>query len=164
MQQIFRPDRPAVLRRHHPLARHPPRPIRFTQATDETRNFRSTAVRASSTSAASASRATGDPRASFAVVSDGVVEIHRVPYDSGRRSEDPRRRLHPALADRWRGASDRMGPVVLVLCTVPEPRRCRWSMRCWSERLICLRQPARPLRSRYRWQGAIQTAPRRCCC
>lgn len=43
----------------------------------------------------------GDPRASFAVVEDGVVEIHRVEYDYRKtQAKILAAGLHPALADR----------------------------------------------------------------
>ena len=43
----------------------------------------------------------GDPRASFAVVSNGKVEIHRVPYDYHRtQAKILAAGLHPVLADR----------------------------------------------------------------
>jgi len=96
----LRPDRPAVLRRPHPLAGihratsvSPRRPTRratsgSTQSVRRQRRQRRPA-------------GDGDPRASFAVVSDGVVEIHRVPYDfRPTQQKILAAGLHPALADR----------------------------------------------------------------
>lgn len=43
----------------------------------------------------------GDPRASFAVVADGKVKVHRVPYDYHKtQAKILAAGLHPALADR----------------------------------------------------------------
>jgi len=49
-----------------------------------------------------------------------------------------------------------MGPVVLVLCTVPEAAALPLVDALLAERLIACANLLGPLRSRYRWQGAIQ--------
>lgn len=75
--------------------------FRWTQATDEQREFvldgEPTIVNVGSVG----QPRDGDPRAAFAVVDRGRVEIHRVPYDVAATQAKIRAAgLHPALADR----------------------------------------------------------------
>jgi len=101
MQQIFaRIDRPCFVGHTHWPGIHRA-DFRFTQATDETRNFRLDGSPCVVNVGSVGQPRDGDPRASFAVVSDGVVEIHRVPYDfRPTQQKILAAGLHPALADR----------------------------------------------------------------
>ena len=74
---------------------------RFTQATDEQRSFELTGEPVIVNVGSVGQPRDGDPRASFAVVDRGRVEIHRVHYDFRRtQARILAAGLHPALADR----------------------------------------------------------------
>ena len=100
MQQIFaRIDRPCFVGHTHWPGVHRP-DYRFTQATDEHREFKLDGPCIVNVGSVGQPR-DGDPRASFAVVADGRVEIHRVPYDFRRtQAKILAAGLHPALAER----------------------------------------------------------------
>jgi diadenosine tetraphosphatase ApaH/serine/threonine PP2A family protein phosphatase len=73
---------------------------RFTQATDEQREFTLDGTCIVNVGSVGQPR-DGDPRASFAVVHDGRVELHRVAYDFRRtQAKILAAGLHPALAER----------------------------------------------------------------
>lgn len=75
--------------------------FRFTQATDEQRVFRLGDEPLVFNVGSVGQPRDGDPRASFAVVHDGVAEIHRVTYDyRPTQAKIIAARLHPALAER----------------------------------------------------------------
>jgi diadenosine tetraphosphatase ApaH/serine/threonine PP2A family protein phosphatase len=100
MRQIFAlVDRPCFVgHTHWPGVHHADH--RFTQATDETRRFPLQGPCIVNVGSVGQPR-DGDPRASFAVVADGVVEIHRVPYDLRRaQAKILAAGLNPLLADR----------------------------------------------------------------
>jgi len=100
MQQLFSLiDRPTFVGHTHWPGVHRP-DFRFTQATDDARVFRLDGPCIVNVGSVGQPR-DGDPRASFAVVSDGQVEIHRVPYDFRRtQAKILAAGLHPALAER----------------------------------------------------------------
>jgi diadenosine tetraphosphatase ApaH/serine/threonine PP2A family protein phosphatase len=75
--------------------------FRFVQATDEQRSFRLDGEPMIVNVGSVGQPRDGDPRASFAVVADGVAEIHRVAYDyRPTQAKIIAARLHPALAER----------------------------------------------------------------
>jgi diadenosine tetraphosphatase ApaH/serine/threonine PP2A family protein phosphatase len=75
--------------------------FRFTQATDEQRTFQLDAEPMIVNIGSVGQPRDGDPRASFAVVADRSVEIHRVGYDyRPTQAKILAARLHPALAER----------------------------------------------------------------
>ncbi|MBK8096453.1 MAG: metallophosphoesterase family protein [Planctomycetes bacterium] len=100
MAQIFALiDRPAFVGHTHWPGIHRA-DFRFTQATDEQRTFVLEGPCVVNVGSVGQPR-DGDPRASFAVVADGKVEIHRVPYDFRRtQAKILAAGLHPALAER----------------------------------------------------------------
>ena len=100
MQQLFALlDRPCFVGHTHWPGVHGP-DYRFTQATDEQREFKLTGPCIVNVGSVGQPR-DGDPRASFAVVNDDRVEIHRVPYDFRRtQAKILAAGLHPALAER----------------------------------------------------------------
>lgn len=100
MQQLFACiDRPCFVGHTHWPGVHRP-DFRFTQATDEQREFALDGPCIVNVGSVGQPR-DGDPRASFAVVADGRVEIHRVPYDFRRtQAKILAAGLHPALAER----------------------------------------------------------------
>ena len=74
---------------------------RFEQATDEKHRFELEGGPAVVNVGSVGQPRDGDPRASFGVVDDGVVEIHRVAYDYRATQHKIRAAgLHPALAER----------------------------------------------------------------
>ena len=101
MQQIFaRIDRPCFVGHTHWPGIHRG-DFKFTQATDEQREFRLDGEPCVVNVGSVGQPRDGDPRASFAVVADGRVEIHRVPYDFRRTQQKILAAgLHPALAER----------------------------------------------------------------
>lgn len=100
MAQIFALiDRPTFVGHTHWPGIHRA-DFRFTQATDEQRTFALDGPCVVNVGSVGQPR-DGDPRASFAVVADGKVEIHRVPYDFRRtQAKILAAGLHPALAER----------------------------------------------------------------
>jgi diadenosine tetraphosphatase ApaH/serine/threonine PP2A family protein phosphatase len=101
MQQIFaRIDRPTFVGHTHWPGVHRA-DFRFTQATDEQREFTLDGEPCIVNVGSVGQPRDGDPRAAFAVVHDGRVEIHRVPYDFRRtQAKILAAGLHPALAER----------------------------------------------------------------
>jgi diadenosine tetraphosphatase ApaH/serine/threonine PP2A family protein phosphatase len=101
MQQIFaRIDGPTFVGHTHWPGIHRA-DYRFTQATDEQREFRLGGEPCIVNVGSVGQPRDGDPRAAFAVVDDGRVEIHRVPYDFRRtQAKILAAGLHPALAER----------------------------------------------------------------
>jgi diadenosine tetraphosphatase ApaH/serine/threonine PP2A family protein phosphatase len=101
MQQIFAGiDRPCFVGHTHWPGVHRA-DFKFTQATDEQREFRLDGEPCIVNVGSVGQPRDGDPRSSFAVVSDGRVEIHRVPYDFRRtQAKILAAGLHPALAER----------------------------------------------------------------
>jgi len=100
MQQIFaRIDRPCFVGHTHWPGVHRG-DFRFLAATDEQREFALDGPCVVNVGSVGQPR-DGDPRASFAVVAEGKVEIHRVPYDFRRtQAKILAAGLHPALAER----------------------------------------------------------------
>ncbi len=100
MQQIFAMlDRPCFVGHTHWPGVHRG-DYRFTQATDEQREFKLDGPCVVNVGSVGQPR-DGDPRASFAVVHGDRVEIHRVPYDFRRaQAKILAAGLHPALAER----------------------------------------------------------------
>ena len=101
MQAIFALiDRPTFVGHTHWPGLHR-KDFRFTQATDETRQFELGAEPCLVNVGSVGQPRDGDPRACFAVLDGKTVEIHRVPYDF-RRSQARilTAGLHPALAER----------------------------------------------------------------
>jgi diadenosine tetraphosphatase ApaH/serine/threonine PP2A family protein phosphatase len=100
MHQLFALiDRPCFVGHTHWPGVHRP-DYRFTQATDEQREFRLDGPCIVNVGSVGQPR-DGDPRASFAVVDHDRVEIHRVPYDFRRtQAKILAAGLHPALAER----------------------------------------------------------------
>lgn len=100
MHQIFAMiDRPCFVGHTHWPGVHRP-DYRFTQATDEQREFQLDGPCVVNVGSVGQPR-DGDPRASFAVVHGDRVEIHRVPYDFRRtQAKILAAGLHPALAER----------------------------------------------------------------
>lgn len=100
LQQIFGLiDRPCFVGHTHWPGVHRA-DLRFTQATDEQREFALDGPCIVNVGSVGQPR-DGDPRASFAVVDRGRVEIHRVPYDLRRtQAKILAAGLHPALAER----------------------------------------------------------------
>ena len=100
MKQLFELiDRPCFVGHTHWPGVHGP-DYRFTQATDEQREFRLDGPCIVNVGSVGQPR-DGDPRASFAVVTDNRVEIHRVSYDFRRtQAKILAAGLHPALAER----------------------------------------------------------------
>jgi diadenosine tetraphosphatase ApaH/serine/threonine PP2A family protein phosphatase len=100
MAQVFAlVDRPCFVGHTHGPGVHRP-DYRFTQATDEQREFALDGPCIVNVGSVGQPR-DGDPRASFAVVTDGRAEIHRVPYDFRRtQAKILSAGLHPALAER----------------------------------------------------------------
>lgn len=101
MQQIFdRIEQPCFVGHTHWPGIHR-RDFRFTQATDEQRRFDIGTEPCVVNVGSVGQPRDGDPRASFAVVDDGVVEIHRVAYDFRRtQAKILAAGLHPQLAER----------------------------------------------------------------
>ncbi len=101
MADIFsRIDRPCFVGHTHWPGMHSS-DFRFTPATDATREFILTDEPAIVNVGSVGQPRDGDPRASFAVVDDRRVEIHRVPYDfRGTQGKILAAGLHPALAER----------------------------------------------------------------
>lgn len=92
-------DRPTFVGHTHWPGVHGP-DYRFTQATDEQREFALDGPCIVNVGSVGQPR-DGDPRASFAVVTGRRVEIHRVPYDFRRtQAKILAAGLHPALAER----------------------------------------------------------------
>jgi diadenosine tetraphosphatase ApaH/serine/threonine PP2A family protein phosphatase len=100
LQQIFAMiDRPCFVGHTHWPGVHRA-DYRFTQATDEQREFELDGPCIANIGSVGQPR-DGDPRASFAVVDNGRMEIHRVPYDFRRaQAKILAAGLHPALAER----------------------------------------------------------------
>jgi diadenosine tetraphosphatase ApaH/serine/threonine PP2A family protein phosphatase len=100
MQKIFAlVDRPCFVGHTHWPGVHR-LDYRFTQATDEQREFALDGPCIVNVGSVGQPR-DGDPRASFAVVDGARVEIHRVPYDFRRtQAKILAAGLHPALAER----------------------------------------------------------------
>ncbi|MBL8755196.1 MAG: metallophosphoesterase family protein [Planctomycetes bacterium] len=100
MAQLFGMlDRPCFVGHTHWPGVHRP-DYRFSQATDEQREFKIDGPCIVNVGSVGQPR-DGDPRASFAVVHDDRVEIHRVPYDFRRtQAKILAAGLHPALAER----------------------------------------------------------------
>ena len=100
MQQLFALiDRPCFVGHTHWPGVHRP-DYRFTQATEEQREFRLEGPCIVNVGSVGQPR-DGDCRACFAVVSGDRVEIHRVPYDFRRtQAKILAAGLHPALAER----------------------------------------------------------------
>ena len=100
MHQLFSLiDRPTFVGHTHWPGVHRP-DFRFTQATDDVKVFDLDGPCIVNVGSVGQPR-DGDPRASFAVVTDGRVEIHRVPYDFRRtQAKILAAGLHPALAER----------------------------------------------------------------
>ena len=101
MKEIFSTiDRPCFVGHTHWPGVHGA-DFRFTQATEDVHAFELDGGPAVVNVGSVGQPRDGDPRASFAVVNDGVVEIHRVPYDFRRtQAKILAAGLHPALADR----------------------------------------------------------------
>lgn len=101
MSDIFsRIDRPCFVGHTHWPGVHRS-DFRFTQATDASRRFELGSEPMVVNIGSVGQPRDGDPRASFAVVGDGVVEIHRVSYDfRPTQAKILAARLHPALAER----------------------------------------------------------------
>ena len=101
MHRIFSAiDRPSFVGHTHWPGIHR-KDYRFTQATDEERSFALDGEPCVVNVGSVGQPRDGDPRASFAVVTDGTVEIHRVPYDFRRtQAKILAAGLHPALAER----------------------------------------------------------------
>ncbi len=92
-------DRPCFVGHTHWPGVHRP-DYRFSQATDEQREFPLDGPCIVNVGSVGQPR-DGDPRASFAVVRNGRVEIQRVPYDFRRtQAKILAAGLHPALAER----------------------------------------------------------------
>ncbi|MGC6488964.1 MAG: metallophosphoesterase family protein [Planctomycetota bacterium] len=100
MQQLFtRVDGPCFVGHTHWPGVHRP-DYRFTQATDEQREFDLDGPCIFNVGSVGQPR-DGDPRASFAVVRGERVRIERVPYDFRRtQAKILAAGLHPALAER----------------------------------------------------------------
>ena len=100
MQQLFSMiDRPTFVGHTHWPGVHR-QDFRFTQATDDNKVFPLDGPCIVNVGSVGQPR-DGDPRASFAVVDNGHVEIHRVPYDFRRtQAKILAAGLHPALAER----------------------------------------------------------------
>jgi diadenosine tetraphosphatase ApaH/serine/threonine PP2A family protein phosphatase len=100
MQQIFGLiDRPCFVGHTHWPGVHTP-DFQFHQANDENRKFRLEGPCIVNVGSVGQPR-DGDPRASFVVVDDGLVEFHRVTYDLRRaQAKILAAGLHPALAER----------------------------------------------------------------
>jgi diadenosine tetraphosphatase ApaH/serine/threonine PP2A family protein phosphatase len=100
MHQLFALiDRPCFVGHTHWPGVHRP-DYRFTQATDDQREFALDGPCIVNVGSVGQPR-DGDPRASFAIVRDTRVEIHRVPYDFRRtQAKILAAGLHPALAER----------------------------------------------------------------
>ena len=100
MQHLFAlVDRPCFVGHTHWPGVHRP-DYRFTQATDEHREFRLDGPCIVNVGSVGQPR-DGDCRASFAVAYGDRVEIHRVPYDFRRtQAKILAAGLHPALAER----------------------------------------------------------------
>jgi diadenosine tetraphosphatase ApaH/serine/threonine PP2A family protein phosphatase len=100
MAQLFaRLDRPCFVGHTHWPGVHRP-DYRFTQATDDTREFKLDGPCIVNVGSVGQPR-DGDARASFAVVTGDRAEIHRVPYDFRRtQAKILAAGLHPALAER----------------------------------------------------------------
>jgi diadenosine tetraphosphatase ApaH/serine/threonine PP2A family protein phosphatase len=100
MHQIFAMlDRPCFVGHTHWPGVHRP-DYRFTQATDDQREFRVDGPCVVNVGSVGQPR-DGDPRASFAVLDRDRVEFHRVPYDFRRtQAKILAAGLHPALAER----------------------------------------------------------------
>ena len=100
LQRIFALiDRPCFVGHTHWPGMHRP-DYRFTQATDDHREFRLEGPCIVNVGSVGQPR-DGDPRASFAVVDGDRVEVHRVPYDFRRtQAKILAAGLHPALAER----------------------------------------------------------------
>lgn len=100
MAQLFaRIDRPCFVGHTHWPGVHRP-DFRFTQATDEQREFKLDGPCIVNVGSVGQPR-DGDPRASFAIVTGDRAEIHRVPYDFRRtQAKILAAGLHPALAER----------------------------------------------------------------
>lgn len=101
MQSIFAAiDRPTFVGHTHWPGIHRG-DFKFTQATDETRVFELNGEPCVVNVGSVGQPRDGDPRASFAVVDRGRVEIHRVDYDLRRaQAKILAAGLHPALAER----------------------------------------------------------------
>ncbi len=101
MQQIFALiDRPCFVGHTHWPGIHRT-DFRFTQATDDVREFKLRGQPCVVNVGSVGQPRDGDPRACFAVVTDQVVEYHRVPYDFRRtQARILAAGLHPALAER----------------------------------------------------------------
>ncbi len=101
MADIFgRIDRPCFVGHTHWPGVHRS-DYRFVQATEENHQFKLGAEPMVVNIGSVGQPRDGDPRASFAVVSDGVAEIHRVSYDfRPTQAKILAARLHPALAER----------------------------------------------------------------
>ncbi|MCA8952425.1 MAG: metallophosphoesterase family protein [Planctomycetes bacterium] len=100
LHQIFAMlDRPCFVGHTHWPGVHRP-DYRFTQATDDHDTFELDGPCVVNVGSVGQPR-DGDPRASFAVVRDRRVQIHRVPYDFRRaQAKILAAGLHPALAER----------------------------------------------------------------
>ena len=100
MQHLFAlVDRPCFVGHTHWPGVHRP-DYRFTQATDEHREFKLDGPCIVNVGSVGQPR-DGDSRASFAVAYGDRVEIHRVPYDFRRtQAKILAAGLHPALAER----------------------------------------------------------------
>jgi diadenosine tetraphosphatase ApaH/serine/threonine PP2A family protein phosphatase len=101
MQHLFTLiDRPCFVGHTHWPGVHRP-DFRFTQATDEDREFRLDRGPCIVNVGSVGQPRDGDNRASFAVAFGDRVEIHRVPYDFRRaQAKILAAGLHPALAER----------------------------------------------------------------
>lgn len=101
MQQIFAAiDRPTFVGHTHWPGIHRG-DFKFTQAIDDQVRFELRGEPCVVNVGSVGQPRDGDPRASFAVVTDGVVEIHRVGYDFRRtQAKILAAGLHPALAER----------------------------------------------------------------
>lgn len=101
MKDIFsRIDRPCFVGHTHWPGVHGP-DFRFAQATGDVWSSELDSSPAIVNVGSVGQPRDGDPRASFAVVNEAVVEIHRVPYDIGRaQAKILAAGLNPALATR----------------------------------------------------------------
>ena len=101
MQEIFSMiDRPCFVGHTHWPGIHR-KDHRFVQATDDVRTFELGDEPAVVNVGSVGQPRDGDPRASFGVVDDNVVEIHRVNYDFRKtQAKIMAAGLHPALAER----------------------------------------------------------------
>jgi diadenosine tetraphosphatase ApaH/serine/threonine PP2A family protein phosphatase len=101
MAQIFEMlDRPCFVGHTHWPGVHGP-DFRFTQATEEHRRIELRGEPVVVNVGSVGQPRDGDNRACFAVVADGQVEFHRVPYDiASAQRKIVAAGLHPALAER----------------------------------------------------------------